>query len=148
MGKGKAAKLDRLVRASHPVEAHGQTFQFTPLSLAEIAKVESWARRQPFVRLAGKIEELCASNMPSEVRDRLIDRLTEEAQKASETQDGITAAMQTIEGIRFAILCGFQVRHPNMTTDTLDAIVSEVGLDFLKDLMESTSFVSEEEAGN
>ena len=151
MGRRKrqeGAELSRLVRVSHPVEACGRTYDFTPLSLADIARIEAWARQQPFVHLRQKLEPMFDgdSSIPRDVLDPMIAEMTRQAQEESTTL-GISEALNSLSGLNYACLVGFRTKHPEMTQEDLDAIIDDVGLQFLEHLVERTSFLNEEEQG-
>ena len=141
--RDKAATLDRITRASVPVECGGKTYYFTPLALSEMGALEKWAQQEPYRKMRDK---MAALGIDGSKPSPMLDKLLQQAEEQSADRSYLARQLESIAGITYAILLGFRVRHADMTDEKLAPIIEQHGFGFLRDLMEGPSYLNEAEA--
>jgi len=141
----KAAKLDRMTRASVEVKCDDKTFYFTPLALNEMSQLERWVREQPYRLVPAKLK---AMGLDIESDSPIVEKMIQQAETQCQDKQYIAEQLESIAGITQGILLGFRVRHPDMTEEVLSDIISIVGFENLQNTLEETSHLDADEAGN
>lgn len=136
--------LQRMSKTPMELDVSGHIYKLAPLELRHLAELESWAERQPFVRLKTKFDAI--EGVP--ISDAARDTMVAEADRISSDPILRLEEVQSFVGIMKALRLSLSIHHPKLNDKEFNQILKAYPVQRLKEMLDDLTDIPEDEAKN
>lgn len=134
--------LDKVTGSGFKIKHEGKEYTLSPVSVGALGEFVGWAKNLPFDDLAERVEQIEKHGLPCS--DEMKEGWVQEAVELSKELEHINkpacqALMQDIRGVRFILWQSLKVKHPDMTQELAESLVTVEALQGIQAKLDNVS---------